>query len=69
MLFPKQAFPDIALTNSSHQKPLGPWEAEAGGLTIQGHPQLHSEFEASLGYVRNEGRMAKRITVELREFC
>ena len=27
------------------------WEAEAGGSGIQGHPQLYSKFEASLGYV------------------
>jgi hypothetical protein len=27
------------------------WEAEAGGSQIQGHPSLHSEFEASLGYI------------------
>lgn len=29
---------------------LGSWEAEAGGLQIQGQPKPHSEFEASLGY-------------------
>lgn len=28
------------------------WEVEAGGSEVQGHPWLHSEFEASLGYVR-----------------
>ena len=28
------------------------WEVEAGGSEVRGHPQLHSEFEASLGYIR-----------------
>ena len=28
------------------------WEMEAGGSGVQGHPWLHSEFEASLGYMR-----------------
>ena len=25
------------------------WEMEAGGFKVQGHPQLQSEFKASLG--------------------
>lgn len=29
------------------------WEVEAEGSGVQGHPQLHSEFEASLGYIRS----------------
>jgi hypothetical protein len=28
------------------------WEVEAGGSEVRGYPQLHSEFEASLGYIR-----------------
>lgn len=28
---------------------LGTWEVEAGGPGVEGHPQLHNEFEASLG--------------------
>lgn len=27
-------------------------EVEAGGSGVQDHPQLHSEFKASLAYVR-----------------
>ena len=27
-------------------------EREVGGSVVQGHPQLHSKVEASLGYVR-----------------
>ena len=27
-------------------------EVEAGGSEVQGYPQTHSEFEASLGYMR-----------------
>lgn len=30
---------------------FSPWEPEAGGSEVQGHPWLHSKFEASLGYV------------------
>lgn len=41
------------------------WEAEAGGSETQGHPQLHCEFEASLGYMtlclREEGKKWLRI--------
>lgn len=29
------------------------WEREAGDSEDQGHPQLHNDFEASLGYVRS----------------
>jgi hypothetical protein len=28
------------------------WEREAGGYRMPRHPQLHREFEASLGYTR-----------------
>lgn len=28
------------------------WKLEEGGLEVQGHPQLPSEFRASLGYTR-----------------
>jgi hypothetical protein len=27
------------------------WEAEAAGLWVWGQPGLHSEYEASLGYI------------------
>lgn len=35
-----------------HPCALGTWELEAGGLEAQGHPLLHSEFQASLGHMR-----------------
>lgn len=28
------------------------WEVEAGGSGVEGHPQLHNEFETSQGNVR-----------------
>jgi hypothetical protein len=28
------------------------WKVQAGGTEVQGHPQLHSKFKVSLGYVR-----------------
>lgn len=31
---------------------LTPWETEAGGSRVQGSHRLHSDFEASLGYLR-----------------
>lgn len=31
---------------------LSAWEVEAGAPEAQGHPQLHSELETSLGYMR-----------------
>ena len=27
------------------------WEVEARGSGVQGHPQIHSEFEASMNYL------------------
>lgn len=27
------------------------WKAEAGGATLQGHVELHSAFQATLGYI------------------
>lgn len=32
--------------------PSKTWNLETGGSGIQGHPQLHSKLEASLGYMR-----------------
>lgn len=32
----------------------GTWEVEAGGSQVQGHPQLHNEFEASLAYLKTK---------------
>lgn len=32
--------------------PSTPEVVEAGGSRIQGHPQVHSKFEASMGYKR-----------------
>lgn len=29
---------------------MSAWRREAGGLEAQGHPQLHCEFEVTLGY-------------------
>lgn len=29
------------------------WEVGAGRLEVQGHPQLCTEFEARLGYMRS----------------
>jgi hypothetical protein len=28
------------------------WEAEAGGSQVQGQPELHSEFQAKLDYIK-----------------
>ena len=42
---PKSGVAGIPL-QSQHQ------EVETGGSGVQDHPQLHSEFEASLGYLR-----------------
>lgn len=46
------------------------WEVEAGESIVQDHSQLHSNFEASLGYVRPfskdlRERERKKITVSL----
>lgn len=35
-----------------HVSPPRTWESEAGGLRVQGHPQLH-EFKTNLSYVRS----------------
>jgi hypothetical protein len=32
------------------------WEVEAGELWVQSHPQLHSNFEVSSGYIRSSQR-------------
>lgn len=40
---------------------LNTWEVEARGSDIQGQPQLHSKFEASLGYmIISQGKQAKQ---------
>lgn len=31
---------------------LGTWHVEAGGSEVQVYPRLHSDFEASLNYMR-----------------
>lgn len=40
------------------------WEAKAGGLWLQGQPGLHSEVQASLGYIGRAGLQNKRKTAE-----
>lgn len=37
---------------AAHTFNLYSWEAQAGGLGVWGHLQLHSDVEASLGYLR-----------------
>lgn len=37
---------------AGHDCDLSTCWVEAGGLGVQGHPWLQSEFEGSLGYVR-----------------
>lgn len=39
---------------------LSTQEVEVGVSKILGHPQLHSEFKASLGYMRSCNRKIKR---------
>ena len=36
----------------SHDLPTRTWEVEAGGSGIQRHLQLHSDLEASLGFLQ-----------------
>lgn len=40
------------------------WEAKAGGLWLQGQPGLHSEVQASLGYIGRARLQNKRKTAE-----
>ena len=35
-----------------HDYTRSSWEAESGRPEVLGHPQLHSKFEASLGYIK-----------------
>lgn len=35
-------------------------EVEGGGSEVQGHPQLHSEFKASLGYIKPYLKIKRR---------
>lgn len=41
-----------SIPNTTHTSRPSPGEVEAGGLEIQGHPQLHREFKMSLSYMR-----------------
>ena len=47
-----------SIPSSSYNRYSGPhrnpttWQVEAGGSEVQGHPQLHSKFKASLGYMK-----------------
>jgi hypothetical protein len=37
---------------ASKHETLQPQEIKAGESAVQGHPQMHSEFEVSLEYIR-----------------
>lgn len=37
-----------------------PWEVDSGEQWVQGHPQLQSEFEASLGYQKDKNQKKKK---------
>lgn len=60
-----------------HAKNSSAWEVEAGVSGVHSHPQLHSEFKASLGIEnmgggegrqeeRKEGLIGKYVSVDLR---
>ena len=40
------------------------WEAEVGESEVQDHLWLHSEFEATLGYMRPQGKEQSRTSPE-----
>lgn len=41
-----------SIPNAAHISSSSPGKGEAGGLEIQGHPQLHRQFQVSLSYMR-----------------
>lgn len=41
-----------------------PWEVDVGEHWVQGHPQLQSEFEASLGYQKYKNKNKKKQSYE-----